>query len=180
MPAENAYDVLKEKYPKLVEDVLDKSEEISTLLILMYSHILYSASENPNDPRDMYFRVEIMEDALLKVSMLYKTDSDSSRIIIPGKDPGKRNLNLVRLMQVNTSVAKLAVDVVEILENWIKGNQRRKDFGLLQLKFVESMFWKNLVFTSELVLKVEFEEMVRAKMNWPADESTEEGGVVIQ
>lgn len=179
MSIENAYDMLKSTYPNLVENVLDKSEEISALLMLMYSHILYTATDRMEDPKDLRFEVDILKDALLKVQVTYKRDSEKSSLIIPGKDPTRRNLNLVRLMQVNNNVTKLAVDVVDVLEKWISGNPRRKDFGLTQLKFVEPMFWKNLVFTAELVLKVDFDEMVRAQMNWPADEP-EEGGKLIQ
>jgi len=170
--AENVYEILKSEHPKLVEEVLDKNDSISTFLMLVYSHLLNISVEKPQDPKDMYFEVQIREKQtnpcpLLIVKVLYKPSTDDSVSMSMDKIPFKRNMNLVRLMTVNSHVRELAVKIVEILEAWLNEKPYRKAQGMHNIRCEESMLYRNLVFATEIILKVQYDEMVKAKMNWP-------------
>lgn len=171
--AENVYEILKLNHPKLVTNVLDKSEELSKMLMLIYSHILYAAVDQPGDPRDIVLTYNIIESGeipLLKIDMLYYESEGAKLRGIEGKNPIKRNLSLVRLLEVNRNVRDTAIRVVELLERWVKEKPYRKECGLTKLKFENQMFWKNLVFTAEVLVHVQWEEMVKLKAKFNDDE----------
>lgn len=169
--AESVYEVIKSNHPDLVANVLDKSEELSKFLMLVYSHILYAAMGQPGDPKDIALTYNIIESPgnpdLLKIDMkYYEGEGSKIRGGLQGKDPTKRNLDLVKLLNSNSNVRDMAVRVVEILEKWVNAKPYRKELGVKSIKFENAMFWKNLVFTAELIMKVEFEEMVRLKQKF--------------
>ena len=169
--ADSVYEVLKANHPKLVKEVLDKNEEISKFLMLVYSHLLYAAMDQPRDPKDIVltYNVVELEGSLLKIDMKYY-ESDGNKLKLDGKNPIKRNLDLVTLLQSNSNVKNLAVRVVEILEKWVNAKPYRKELGLKAIKLENAMFWKNLVFTAEILLHVEWEEMTKLKMKFFDDE----------
>jgi hypothetical protein len=165
--AENVYEILKSNHPALVREVIDKNEELSKFIMLVYSHTLYAAMDQKGDPKDIVFTYSIDESEsvpLLKIDMKYY-ESEGTRLgaAMEGKSPVKRNLNLVRLLQSNSNVRDFPIKLVEVLERWVSEKPYRKEFGLKALKFENAMFWKNLIFTAELIFKVEWEEMVKAK-----------------
>ncbi len=170
---ENIYEILKTHHPTLVTKVLDQSEEISKFLMLVYSHILYAAMDQPGDPKDIVLTYSIVETPgktdMIQIQMLYY-ESEGTRFRADGKNPTKRNLDLVRLLAVNKNILNIAVRVVEVLERWVNAKPYRKKLGLKSIKFENTMFWKNLIFTSELLLHVEWEEMVKLKTKFFEEE----------
>jgi hypothetical protein len=184
--AENVYEVLKDSHQKLVEDVLDKNEEISRFLMLVYSHVLYTASERSENPANLIFFPAIVQERLLILRMRYKRDREEElRRTVLGQNPVQRNLKLAELMRVNKNVNNIAVDVVRVLERWIDEKPYRKEQGITNLRLEYPMFMGgDLTFTAELVFKIEFDELVRAKLKWPDEpelyESPETpGGLVL-
>ena len=171
--AENAYEVLKSHHPKLVVEVLDKSEEISTFLMLVYSHVLYASASRPEDPQDVRLQCQIdemSEGSLLRVVMRYETENRASPLRIGTRHPVKRNPSLAELLQVNRNVRDLAVNLVSQLERWIDAKPYRKELGLKSIVLENAVFWKNLVFTAEILLRVQWEDLVKAKMRWKDEE----------
>lgn len=181
--AENVYEVLKSHHPKLVTEVLDKSEELSKFLMLVYSHTLYAAMDQPGDPKDIVFTYNIIENSegnLLKIDMKYFESEGTKLRGLDGKNPMKRNLNLVRLLQVNNNIRDIPIKLVGALERWIKEKDYRKELGLKAIKFENAVFWKNLVFTAELYMSVQWEEMVRLKTKFFDDEDLVDEHPIVQ
>jgi hypothetical protein len=186
--AENIYDVLLNNYPDLVGRVLSKQEEISKFLMLFYSHLLYVAAADNRKPEDLVCTVSIMSKDgrdLLHVSCSYKEGSDTTGSIKATRNPLHRNMTLARLLIVNTSVREVARSVVTTLERWVEEKPFRKEQGIFNVRLENGMFWKNLVCTAELVLKIEFDDLVKSKMKWQddpdlaeADLSKREGEVI--
>lgn len=173
--ADSVYEVLKSTHPKLVADVLDKNEEISKFLMLIYAHTLYTAMDRPEDPKDMYFHCSIengQNGDFLKIDIKYVEADDKPAIRgrLEGKNPIKRNLDLVTLLQSNSNIRDVALRVVELLERWVAEKPHRKQLGLSHVVLHDQMFWKNLIFTADILLKVQWEELVKTKANFPDDE----------
>lgn len=181
--AENVYEILKTHHRMLVINVLDKCEEISKFLMLVYSHVLYAAMDQPGDPKDIVLTYNIIENSqgnLLKIDMKYYESEGTELRGMEGKNPVKRNLNLVRLLQVNVNIRNLAVKVVETLERWLNEKPYRRELGLKSIKLENAVFWKNMVFTAELYMNVEWEEMVRLKTKFFADEDLVDEHPMVQ
>ena len=182
---EDVYQILKDAHPKLVADVLDKSYEISNCLMLFYSHIWNEACTRRENPADLTVMVDVVLERLLRVRAVYIPQEGSPPVILDSH-PVKRNISLARLLAVNKNVRNLAVKVVEVLEQWVNEKLYRKRLGIFAIRLENSRLWKgNFTFTSEIVLKTEFDELVKAKMKWVDEEDlldrkASEGGLIIQ
>src|SRR5437899_32922 len=156
---DNVYEVLKSTHPQLVDNVLDKNEEISKFLMLVYSHLLYTAMDRPWDPKDIVLTYGVIESKgkndLLQIQIKYYESRESKSNRLEGKNPVKRNLDLVKLLSSNSNVRDVALRVVELLERWINEKPYRKKLGLKSIKLENQMFWKNLVLKAEIMLHVE-------------------------
>ncbi len=188
--ADTAYEVLKGHCPALMEQVLDKpeNEEIAKFIMLMFSHLVYTAAGRSEDPRDLELSYTIdkrSEGDLLRVNVRYISKEHDDTWHAASREPKLRNINVVSLLEVNKNVRDIPVRIVSLLEQWLNEKPYRKAQGLKSVRLENPMFWKNLIFTAELILRIEWEQMVKAKMQWPedADLSAEhpmvEGGYLI-
>lgn len=179
--AQSVYELLCESSG--LAEKLNKNQDFSSFLMLVYSHLLVIAMDNPGDPRDILCTVTVEMERLMKISIRYETKSDrlSTRPALEGKLFTKRNPSLVSLLQVNTSVRTLAQRTLEVLERWIAEKDYRKECGYENVLFENSTLWKNLVFTSEMVLKPEYDFDTIKRMGWdePEQPTEEEKRIIL-
>jgi hypothetical protein len=183
--AENVYEVIKGMNGPLIEK-LDTNHELCSFIMLIYSHMIYVAAENPGDPKDLICNVTVELERLFKIQLSYSKSNDrpSRQVSISGDDKkfSRRNPTLVTLLQVNQNVRELPIRMVETLERWIDEKPYRKECGFANLKFENQMFWKNLVFTAEIVLKAEFDYETIRQMGWdkePEQPTEEERRIIL-
>lgn len=178
--AENVFEILCQSSG--LAEKLNKNQDFSSFLMLVYSHSLNIAMDNTGDPRDMVCDVTVEMERLMKITIRYETKPDrpSTLPALEGKLFTKRNPSLVSLLQVNESVRTLAQRALVVLERWINEKDYRKEVGYENVTFENSMLWKNLVFTSEMVLKPEFDYDTIKRMGWDEPEQpTEEEKRII-
>jgi hypothetical protein len=180
--AENVYQVLKNENPALTL-ILDMNDNVSSYLMSLYAHVLQMAIDSPHDPKDLILSVDIIQGRLLRISpRYYGTDGNSGTAGI--KSPVQRNMNLVRLFQVNRNVKSLAERLILILEKWVNDNPATKEQGFPNIKIINPLHRRDGTFTAELVVHFEFEDYVSAKMKWfndmeePEHEKSE-GGLIL-
>ena len=180
MPAEDVYSVLRNNYPDLVGRVLDKHEEISKFLMLFYAHLLNIASEKSEPLANLKCDVSILEKEgrhLICIQSDFTGESDAT--VTKTKNPIQRNVTLASLLISNSSVREVARRVVEVLEQWCASNELRKTQGLFNVRLDNAMFWRgSFTCTAEIVLKVEFDQLVKDKMKWADDEPDAVGGII--
>jgi hypothetical protein len=148
--------------------------------MLFYSHLLYAAASDPRNFEDLECKVGILTPKeapvdLLSISCKYKGTSDSHSVVQATRSPVQRNMTLARLLTVNMSVREVARSVVTILERWLAEKPYRKRQGIFNVRLENGMFWKDMTCTAEIVLKVQFDEMVKSKMKWPDEPELTEG-----
>lgn len=183
--AENAYEVLKGSSPSLIE-FLDKNHDVCDFLMSFYKHVQVIAIDSPNEPKDMVCFVDIVMERLLKISVQYYNPSNRNSSF-GEKLPAKRNLNIVKLMEVNHNVRDVAVRVATVLQRWLKEKPERIQQGFENIKIVNPMQWKGGTFTAELVLYFEFEDFVSARLKFdmnskeqPTEEEVEQEKKVLE
>lgn len=175
--AENVYEILVSEYPTLM-DTLNTNDDVSSYLMSVYATLLYHAIEDSRNPANLRCNVSIQGDRLLVIKTHY-TGEDARSVDIGTKLPRQRNLNLVKFLQVNNSVKRLALDVVYELEKWVQVEDYRKAQGFKNIKTFNPMRWKgDGTITAELIMKFSFDDMVNAKMKWDIPEEPEEKRII--
>lgn len=165
--ADNVFELLKAEYPQLIIK-LDSNHDLCAFLMSAYAHLLQIAIDSPNDPKNLMCFPTIEGERLLVIRCkFYKAVARSAPI--GDKQPAKRNLNLVRLLQVSPSVRGLALNVVNLLDRWVEEQPYRKQAGFENIKTFNAILHREHVFTTELILKVQFDEFVANKLNWEAE-----------
>jgi len=164
--AENIYDILRSEYSEALIKQLNANEDVSTFLQLVYNHLLKTASERRGNPKSIVCTVDVVKERLLRVVVRYEGQDDQAENLDMSYNPVQRNLSLVTFLRVNVNVKGLALRVVDTLEKWIAEKPYRKEVGYTGIRLVNSVYWKNLIFTSEIVLKPEFDYGVMHKMGW--------------
>jgi len=179
--AENVYEILKGTQPSLMEK-LSTNEDLCTFLMLVYSHTLAVAAVDPKNPADIVLEVGITNERLMNIPLRYKENSGRSQVSLEGKIFSKRNPSLVRLLQVNQNLKDFPTRIVNVIERWIEEKPYRKECGFAHIRFENSMFWANRIFTSEMVLQPEFDYGVIKKFGWDKEpeQLTEEKGIIIE
>lgn len=184
--AENVYEVLLNDAPALAKR-LDSNHDLCTFLILVYNHLLLYASNQKEDPRQLILQVTVVRERLLSIHIKY----DITKVLegpLPtrhGNVPWQRNMRLVEFMRVNSEVKNLARRVVEVLEIWLGEKPYRVACGFEGIRCEASTLWTNGVFTTELILKTQFDEIIRDRMGWNDEpeqliaEPVEEGRIIL-
>lgn len=168
--ADNVYEVLLNEAPALAKR-LDSNHDLCTFLQLVYNHLLDFASNQKEDPRQLVLFTDIIRERLLRIQIRY----DVTKILegeLPtraGKVAWQRNMRLVEFMRVNSDVKNLARKVVEVLELWLKEKDYRTACGFEGIRCEASTLWVNGVFTTELILKTQFDEAVRKRLGWDVE-----------
>lgn len=181
--AENVYDVLRDQNPALMEK-LAKNEELCTFLQLVFSHLIVMASDSPEDPRRIVCDVTVELERLLKITVRWDRSISLEGVIRQGTSKvfWQRNYELVGLLKVNENVQGLATRVLIVIERWMDEKPYRRETGFENLRFENSMLWKNGVFTTEIVLKPEFDYDVIKAMGWdkePEQPTEEERRIIL-
>lgn len=178
--AESVYEVLCQSSG--LAEKLNKNQDFSSFLMLVYSHLLNIAIDNSGDPRDITCDVTVELERLMKITVRYETKPDRPSTLpnLGGKLFSKRNPSLVSLLQVNENLKTLAQRTLLVLERWIEEKPYRKECGYERIRFENSILWKNLIFTSEMVLQAEFDYQTIKQMGWDEPEQpTENEGIII-
>lgn len=180
--AENVFEILRRDYPTLIIK-LDENHDVCTFLHGMYAHLLNEAQSTNRNPKDMRPAATIVHDRILKITLAY-TSSDESTADIGDKLPRQRNLNLVKFLGVNKFVKDLAVDITYLLERWVSdpAYQFSGKYQFKDIVMVNSMLWTGdpKEITSELTIKVQFDNMVNEMMGWETDNPEEDKKEKIQ
>lgn len=178
--AENIYEIIKGNHPILMEK-LDTNHELCTFLMLVYSHTLVEAASTSENPADLTLDVDVTNERLMRVTMRYVKSSalDNLRGVLDGKLFSKRNPSLVKLLDVNKNLKDLPMRVVTVLERWVNEKPFRKECGFANVRFENSIFWKNKIFTSEMVLKAEYDYSTIRAMGWDEPEQPTEGRIIL-
>lgn len=178
--ADNVFDVIRGDTPALVE-TLNSNDNFCTFMMAVYAQILAMVSDSPYSPKELEISVSIVRERLLLLRSAWKSSSTGANRIVHNKMPGTRNMTLVQLLQVNTSVRTLTRRTVEALEIWIKEKDYRKEVGFKGILFENGRLVKGEdVFTCELVLKPEYDYDTIKQMGWDKDEQpTEEERRII-
>ena len=171
----NVYEILVSEYPSLM-DTLNTNDDVSSWLMSMYSTLLYHAIEDSRNPENLRLTVGIQEkeNQFVLVVKPYYTSEGGRSVDIGTKLPRQRNLNLVKFLQVNPNVKRLALDVVYELEKWVSSADYMKSQGFQNVKTFNPMRWRDGTYTVELLMKFSFDEMVAAKMKWDMDDPVPE------
>jgi hypothetical protein len=179
--AENAYDVLRGDSPALAAK-LNTNHLLCTWLQLVYTHLLNIAADSPEDPRDIELDLSVLRERLMVVTVRYRIKEHVGPTLVRhNKLLGQRNMRIAQLLRVNKSVKDLPARVVEILERWIEEKPYRKACGFANIRFENPRLWKNKTFTVEMVLKTQFDAVVRKKLGWdkePEQEAEEERRII--
>lgn len=130
----NAYEALLSSYPRLVVQVLDKQESLSTFLQSVFLESVEFLLQERCDIRNLRPYVwaddgHIFVDFHAEREEFYNEDRLTERRVLWRKNPV-----IAHIMQVNDNVARIAVDVVNVLENWTRANHAKLSIFDLRLE----------------------------------------------
>lgn len=118
----NAYEALLCRNPRLVRQVLDKHESLSSFLQSVYQEMVEFLIDTSSDIRWLNLRASIAEGKpdQLWVSFGLNQNGFYRDMVVDKKILWQRNPLIARVMAVNDNVGSLASDAVNVLENWTR------------------------------------------------------------
>lgn len=179
--ADNPYEYIKDESPALAAK-LDENFNVCEFLVGVYRQLEETCNEIQSDPKLIKITVDVVQERLLRVMPQYPVEH-KSHILTPDRKPAMRMLNIVHYMTINPDIRDIAKKVVMVLEAWIQEKEYRKSFGFKDVKIVEGQYMRgDKSFIGELIMKVDFDDFVREKMNWtdqPGEEQPSEHDVQL-
>lgn len=118
----SAYEALLCRNPRLVRQVLDKHESLSSFLQSVYQEMVEFLIDTGSDIRWLNLRASIAEGKpdQLWVSFSLNQNGFCRDMVLDKKILWQRNPLIARVMAVNDNVGSLASDAVNVLENWTR------------------------------------------------------------
>jgi hypothetical protein len=161
----DAYQSLQSTHPRLVAEVLDKSENISAFLQGCLLHMTELLVDRRRDPRELRYYMSVEGERTLKVQLRW--ESVSAAMAFEKQVLWRRNPNVAVLMQINHQIEVFPVEVVKVLERWFRykyPKERPEGVNELRLDNAKAMAPDFMVLQAEIITPKEFDERVKTRL----------------